>query len=292
MRSMTGFGRGEASSGRWRVVAEASGVNRKQRDISVSLPPSLGELEPKVRRRAEESVSRGRVNLRVSLDSSGEGQGNQLVLDRALARQYVEALRSLAEGGGVDLEIAPGDLIRAPGVFQVEDPAPPAEEILPALLEAVVAALAGLEAMQREEGGHLRRDLEARLETLLGDAAEIRRLAPGVVEQHRETLFSRLREAGLPVDLDDERVLREVALFAERCDISEELTRIGSHAAQFRRYLDGEEPPGRPLDFLCQELNRELNTIGSKANDAGIAKHVVQARTELEKIREQVQNVQ
>jgi uncharacterized protein (TIGR00255 family) len=146
--------------------------------------------------------------------------------------------------------------------------------------------------MQTQEGEHLRADLIARLNTIEEEARQIAKLSPKVPAAHRENLMKRLRESGLEVDLDDDRVLKEIGLFADRCDISEELTRIDSHLAQFRTYLENDEPVGRSLDFLCQEFNRELNTIGSKANDADIAQGIVRSKTELEKIREQVQNVQ
>ncbi|HEY8961378.1 MAG TPA: DUF1732 domain-containing protein [Luteolibacter sp.] len=147
-------------------------------------------------------------------------------------------------------------------------------------------------AMRLSEGEHLKEDLLARLAVLEAFAATISTYAPGRPARQREILLKRLREAGLDLDPNDERVLKELAVFAERCDISEELTRLSSHFRKFRDYLDAAEPPGRALDFLCQELFREFNTIGSKANDAGIAQAVVEAKTELEKVREQVQNVE
>ncbi len=152
--------------------------------------------------------------------------------------------------------------------------------------------MAQLAKMQVDEGAHLRADLQARLDQIVAEIAEIRHLAPRVPPAYRQNLVKRLAESGLALDLDDERLLREIAVYAERCDITEELTRLDSHVALFRVYLASEEPMGRSLDFLCQEIHREINTVGSKANDATIARHVVNAKTELEKIREQVQNVQ
>ena len=146
--------------------------------------------------------------------------------------------------------------------------------------------------MQQQEGEHLRSDLLARIENIVAEVSKIEKLAPTVKESYRDSLHTRLAEAGLDVDLNDERLLREIGIFAERCDISEEITRIESHVTQFRSYIESDDPAGRPLDFLCQEFNRELNTIGSKANDAAIAQGVVNSKTELEKIREQVQNIQ
>jgi len=289
---MTGFGRGEATAGEWMIDVELSGVNRKQVEVSVNLPGSLAELTEEVRRLVSSSVSRGRITAKVVLahgDAAGE---NGLAVDEALARKYVEAARDLSEKTGVEMRLTAADLFRAPGLFQLRETAPDPENLREPLAEAVTRALEQLRAMQVQEGDHLRTDLLARLDGILAETAAIRERAPDVPEAHRRHLAQRLENTGLEIDLDDERLLREIALFAERCDITEELTRLESHAEQFRSYLDSDEPAGRPLDFLCQEFNRELNTIGSKANDAGIAQGIVNAKTELEKIREQVQNVQ
>ncbi len=292
MKSMTGYGHGEASDDTWEITVELSGVNRKQTDISVSLPGRLGDLEPEVRRQIAAAISRGRVNARVGLERRGGGEGQLLRVDESLARQYVEAARRVSEATGAEIRIAAADLFRAPGVFRMEEAEADPEALRGLVEKAVDRALAGLIAMQEEEGRHLRADLDARLTAIAENFEEVRTQAPEVVGIYRRNLFARLEGSGLDLDLDDDRILREIGLFAERCDISEELTRIDSHLNQFRRYFESEEAVGRPLDFLCQELNREFNTIGSKANDAGIAQRIVIAKTELEKIREQVQNVQ
>jgi len=147
-------------------------------------------------------------------------------------------------------------------------------------------------AMRASEGGHLKKDTLDRLSSLESEAKEIEVYSPTVLNKYRENLHKRLQESGLEIDLTDERLLKEIGLFAEKCDISEEITRLDSHFIKFREYLDSDQPAGRSLDFLCQELNREFNTIGSKANDAQLAQHVVNAKTQLEKIREQIQNVE
>ncbi|NNE92066.1 MAG: YicC family protein [Verrucomicrobiales bacterium] len=289
MRSMTGFGRGDATSGNWTVTVELSGVNRKQVDISVNLPNRLSELEPETRKLLGAAISRGRINARILLDHGGIGD-TRLEVDEALAAEYVAAAKKLLSE---EVEICPADLYRAPGVFKIEDITPEPEELRDPLHEALAGALDELSTMQEKEGANLREDLEARIDTIESEIDGVRDHSRTVVENYRANLFKRLSESGLEnLDLDDERVLREIGIFAERSDISEELTRIDSHLGQFRNYFASDEPVGRPLDFLCQELNREFNTIGSKANDAGIAQRIVNAKTELEKIREQVQNVQ
>jgi uncharacterized protein (TIGR00255 family) len=166
------------------------------------------------------------------------------------------------------------------------------EEAWQAIEPALLAALAGLTMMRETEGSHLKTDFLARLDTLGSFAGKIASEAPARPARQRELLAKRLREAGLDLDPADERVAKELALFADRCDVSEELTRLDSHFSKFREYLEATDAPGRALDFLCQEMFREFNTIGAKANDAGIAQTIVEAKTELEKIREQVQNLE
>jgi len=291
MRSMTGFGRGEATAKGWKVDVELSGVNRKQADISVNLPAALLELEAEARNLLSKAVSRGRIGAKVSLSHTDTSE-NRLLFDEDLARQYVEAAKRLSEQTGIETRITAADLFRAPGIFKIDELGASPDEVREALMTALESALSQLVRMQRDEGAHLRADLEARLDSIVREVEGITALAPLVAPGHRQILMKRLSESGLELDLGDERLLREIAFFAERCDVTEELTRLASHVSLFRSYLASDEPMGRNLDFLCQELNRELNTIGSKANDAGIARCVVHSKTELEKIREQVQNVQ
>lgn len=288
---MTGFGRGEATVDQWKINVELSGVNRKQIDVSVNLPSALVELEGDIRRSVTESISRGRIGVRVNLEHTGN-RAAKLAFDEELARQYIEAAKTLSALGEIETRLTAADLFRAPGLFRLEDSEVDASDLLDTLLEAVGDGLNRLSEMQTQEGEHLRADLIARLNAIEEEVRQIAELSPKVPATHRENLMKRLHESGLEVALDDDRVLKEIGLFADRCDISEELTRIDSHLAQFRTYLESDEPVGRPLDFLCQEFNRELNTIGSKANDADIAQGIVRSKTELEKIREQVQNVQ
>ena len=294
MKSMTGFGRGEAGNRALRCAVELSSVNRKQSDIDVRLPRELASLEPEVRRLVSPALSRGRLQVGITVEAD-RSSATTLTVDHALARQYAAALakmdRELCGGSGAPPAVA--SLLRAPGVFTLTESAPaPPDQAWPVIAAALDKALAAWERARSREGAHLRKDLTARLTTLQRLAASIRREAPRVPRLHREALMKRLEEAGLPVALDDERLIREIALFADRADISEELARLEGHFTEFRRLLALTEPSGRSMDFLCQELHREFNTIGSKAGHAGIAHSVVAAKTEVERIREQVQNVE
>lgn len=291
MRSMTGFGRGNATTGSWRIEVEISGVNRKQADIGINLPAPIAELESDLRQLLSSSISRGRVSMKLTLISES-GSDSSLAFDKQMARQYVEAARAISEETGIETRITAADLFRAPGLFKIVEAQVEPADVRDAALSAAKSALAQFIQMQEHEGENLKSDLASRISSIESHAAEIKELAPKVPETQRQNLHGRLKDSGLSIDLNDDRILKEIALFAERCDITEELTRLDSHIGQFRKYLDSKEPMGRPIDFLCQELNRELNTIGSKANDAAIAQRIVNSKTELEKIREQVQNVQ
>ena len=220
------------------------------------------------------------------------GASTSIRVDGALARAFHDAFVELGRAVGHAVLPAAADYLRQPGIIALGGGEIDAEQAWLAVEPALAAALTGLAAMRETEGRHLLADFLARLDLLAGHAATIAADAPGRLVRQRELLGRRLRDAGLDLDPADERVVKELALYADRCDVSEELTRLDSHFAKFREYLAGGEAPGRALDFLCQEMFREFNTIGSKANDAGIAQTIVEAKTELEKIREQVQNLE
>lgn len=291
MHSMTGFGRGEAIADGvvWR--AELSSVNRKQLELVVHLPRELADLEIPLRNKLAEKLSRGRVQLNVHADR-GTGVSTTLRVDEALAKQYADALRRMATTLGVGPALTASEMTRWPGVFTLEQSEWAAEQAFPHIEKAVNAALTQMLIMRQTEGANLKADINMRLDALQGMLATVRELSPQVAGRHRDALRQRLADAGLPLPLDDERLVKEIGLFADRCDISEEQARAASHITQFRAYMDSGEPVGRSLDFLSQELFREVNTMGSKANDATLAQLVVRAKTELEKIREQVQNIE
>ena len=288
---MTGFGRGSAATDAWHVTTEISAVNRKQAEIVVQAPRELNELEGRIRKTVLGVVSRGRIQVSINLERA-EGTAAAIRVDAALAHAFHDAFIELGKTVGHPLLPTASDYLRQPGIISTGGGEIDPEQAWAAIEPALNEALTALAAMRESEGTHLKQDFLARLETLVSFVGKIAAEAPGRPIRQRELLAKRLRDAGLDLDPADERVARELALFADRCDISEELTRLDSHFAKFREYLDAAEPPGRALDFLCQELFREFNTIGSKANDASIAQTIVEAKTELEKIREQVQNVE
>ena len=289
---MTGYGITEVNRPPWRCGVEIHSVNRKQLDVVVNLPKHLVALERAVRQLVQERCVRGRISVIVRLEGEDETNWDWALLkvNRGLADEYARLYQGLREA--MPVPVAPLDLVRAPGVFELREKEIDASVVWPVVELAVVQALDQLVTSREEEGRYLASVLEEGRVQLGRVIGAMRGRAPAVVERYRETLRMRLAEAGLPLPLDDERVMREIGLFAERADISEELARLESHRAQLLQYLRSEEAVGRSLDFIAQELNRELNTIASKANDAMLTQLVVEGKTEVERIREQVQNIE
>ena len=291
LKSMTGFGEGVASAAGLRVAVEISSVNRKQLDVNISLPRTLGALDAQVQNRVRQEFSRGRISGIVRVEAA-DGSAGTVKIDSKLAAQYVDGIRAIAKKLKLADDLGAATLTRLPGLVSVEQDDLDTDHVSDVLDGAMDKALRGLAKMRATEGKALAADLRERLALLEAVMKNIGGLSGNVVKIHREKLFQRLEEAGLEDLANDERMVRELALFADRCDISEELTRLKSHLAQARKLLRSIEPAGRTLDFLCQELFREINTVGSKANEVEITRQVVAFKTELERIREQVQNVE
>ena len=293
--SMTGFGRGEASGGGVKIVVELSTVNRKQFDCNVSMPRELGSLESKLHALVHAQVTRGYVKGLVSVAASAsEGAGGgAAVLDTARIGAQVAALRAAAAKLGLPDDLTASALLRLPDVFRPsvlpEDPV----EVWPLIERAAQESLKSMAEMRRREGLALEKDLCKRFAALEKVSKRIAKLAPEVPKAYQAILERRLAELlGSGAAADPALVAREVAVFADRCDVSEELTRLASHFAQVTKNLDAGDACGRTLDFLCQEMFREINTTGSKANDAEISKLVIAFKAGLEAAREQVQNVE
>jgi uncharacterized protein (TIGR00255 family) len=289
--SMTGFGRGEASAGGVKIIVELSTVNRKQFDCNVSLPRELGSLESKLHALIHAQVTRGYVKGLVSVSATGDAAGGGLNVEQIAAQ--VAALRAAAKQLGLADDLTAAALLRLPDVLRPKVLPDDPMEIWPLLERAAAAALQSLAEMRRREGGALEADLRRRFDGLKAVGAKIAALAPAVPKAYQAILARRLAELlGAGAAVDPALVAREVAVFADRCDVSEELTRLASHFEQVGKVLAGGEACGRTLDFLCQELFREINTTGSKANDAEISRLVIDFKAGLEAAREQVQNVE
>jgi len=290
---MTGYGRGDCSQDGFKITVELSSVNRKQSEISVNLPREMEMLEAQIRDAINRHIARGRLTVRVSLHAGAGNLSARLHLNAPLAKAYARELNKLAKelklAGGVTLD----HLVRAPGVLQTDEEIAEAEDFWPAVEKALTKALATLVKMREREGQHLAEDLTERVGIMRRAVKTVEENAPKVAERYRDQLLARIKSAGLEAPVaDDDRLLKEVVYFADRSDITEELTRLQSHFQQFEDSVKSKEPVGRTLDFLAQEMNREINTIGSKANDSLISREVVTLKTELEKFREQAMNVE
>jgi uncharacterized protein (TIGR00255 family) len=293
MKSMTGYGRGDCSQDGFKVTVELSSVNRKQSEIALNLPREMEMLEAQIRDLLNRYIARGRLTVRVSLHAGASISAARMHLNIPLAKAYARELNRLSRQLRLPGSVTLDHLARAPGVFQTDEQLAVEEDFWPAVEKALKKALAGLLAMREREGAHLARDLERRVALMRKAVAAIQKNAPKVARRYREQLLERIKTAGLEApDVEDERLLKEVVYFADRSDISEELTRLQSHFRQFDGCRKSKEPIGRMLDFLAQEMNREANTIGSKANDSLISRQVVTLKAELERFREQAQNVE
>ncbi len=292
LRSMTGYGRGQATEHGITVTVEMSGVNRKTLDLVCALPRSLQSLEPRILAVIQERITRGRISLDVSIDYGAASQRQRVQFNHALAAAYVDTLREQARALKLDGSLSLDVLVQLPGVVNVAPPQADLDAVWSVMAQAVRRALRAFEQMRRKEGKALQSDLQARIQLLKSRVTDIRKQAPNVVKQYRTQLGKRLAEAGWQKALQDDRLVRELALFADRSDISEELTRLDSHIKQAMQMTRSRQATGRSLDFMAQEMLREINTVGSKGHDARLLHHVVEFKAELERIREQVQNIE
>jgi uncharacterized protein (TIGR00255 family) len=292
LRSMTGFGRGTATDQGLRCEVEVSSVSRRQLDVHVTVPAELRVLESRVQEEVAQALSRGRVLVDISVQGSARRRETSVRVDERLAATYVKTLRAAAKRLGLVDDLSAYLLLTLPGVLHNEPFEGGTEGVWPVVHKALSQGLARMRAMREREGASLQADLQERLNGLRQHLAEIRTVAPGVATRYREILLRRLAEANLPLSADDPRVLKEMAFFAERSDISEEITRLESHFQQAEQLFAGGGAVGKTLDFLAQEMHREINTIGSKANETEITRHVVAFKAELERWREQVQNIE
>lgn len=292
MKSMTGYGRGECSRHGVKITVELNSVNRKQSDITINLPRELIELEPRIRDIINTRVARGRLNVAVGYHPAADKPRAQVQVNMAVAKAYLQATKKLHRELGIDGSITLDSILRAPGVVNVVEAETDAASLGPLVETALNRALDQLVKMREREGKHLAADLNKRLTLLRDGVVRISAEAPNVAKRYQQQLHTRIKNSGVELPLDDERLLKEVVIFADRADITEELTRLASHLDQFADCLASGQPVGRTLDFLSQEMGREINTIGSKANDIAITQTVVTLKAELEKIREQVQNIE
>lgn len=288
---MTGYGKGEASAPNGLFLVEIRSVNHRYGEISVRLPRSFYALENEVKRQAAALLKRGKIDISVQWEETASAAAAQQ-LDMVVARGYYDAYARLAKELNLPQDAAPSFIMSQKGVMKEVAGTLDETEMQPHLLAAVQAAVVALDVMRISEGEALAKDLQERRKQVAEWSKLIGERTPQMVIDYRQKLKSRLDQLLEGAEMDESRLAQEVALLADRSDITEELVRLASHFNQFDEALRSSEPVGRKLDFLMQEMNREVNTIGSKSNDAGITNLVIQIKAEMEKMREQVQNVE
>lgn len=290
---MTGFGRGEFQDEKRNIIVEIKSVNHRYADVNVKMPRRYSFVEDKVKAKVKEEAKRGKLEVSIMVENLAESDLN-IKLNKDVARQYLESLNELKETFDVDGSVTLQYLSSLPDVIKAIPDVEDEEEITKAILAAVGSALAGLEEMRAVEGEKLAKDLIAKGDTIKGLLDQIEKRAPEVPKAYAEKLKNRIEEllAG-SVQVPQDRIMLEAAIFADKCAIDEEITRLNSHIQQLKSIItQSTQPDGKKLDFLVQEMNREANTIGSKANDIEITNLMLQIKAEIEKVREQVQNIE
>jgi len=291
LKSMTGFGAGRARAGEEEISVEVRAVNHKHLEVKVRLPRELSALEPAVLRAVRARCVRGAVDVLVRR-SAATATGAAPTVDAPMARAWREAFRAVSRAAELPDTPTASQIASQPGVVRMEEPVTDLAVAEGALETALAEALAALAAMREREGRALEVDLSARLERVGTLTGEVAQLAPRTVEAYRARLRERVTDLLQGAAVDEARLVQEVAFFAERTDVAEEATRLQAHLAAFRSFLSGSEPAGRRMDFLVQEMHREVNTTGSKSQSTEISSRIVELKAELERIREQVQNVE
>ncbi|PYG87633.1 uncharacterized protein (TIGR00255 family) [Ruminiclostridium sufflavum DSM 19573] len=292
VRSMTGFGRGTYSEQGKEFTVEIKSVNHRYIDFYIKLPRQIAFLEERVREIVSKSLYRGKVDIFISLEDRSE-DSKSVTLDEALADAYIQAVEKLRDKYNLVDDISVALVSRFPDVLRIEKTEDDEEQLWKVLSCALETAVSSLIQMREKEGNELRASLLQKADIMQDIISKISDRSPEVVLEYKQKLESRIRDLLNQQTIDENRIAMEVAIFADKCSIDEELVRLGSHLIQLREILGiQKQPVGRKLDFLVQEINREINTIGSKSNDILITKNVLELKSETEKIREQIQNIE
>jgi len=288
---MTGYGAAKGTSEKIEISVEIKSVNNRYLDCSIKLPRVFNSFEEQLKAIVQSNISRGKVDVYISIDSSSAND-IEIKINKPLVEAYVNALRTIAWENELSSDIRVADLTRFPDILQAEKRELDSEKLSGDIGSVLKTALSDFNDMRLREGVILCNDISARLDEIEKLAETVAALSPKIVEEYRKKLETRMNEILQTANIDESRILTEAALFADRVSINEETVRLRSHVAQLRDLLKSEEPIGRKIDFLVQEFNREANTIGSKGNDTEMSKAIVDLKAEIEKIREQAQNIE
>ena len=291
IKSMTGYGGSKGEINAIGVTAELKSVNNRYLDVSVRLPKSCLFAEEAVRAAVAEHISRGKVDVFITVDTS-KAEEAVIKVNEPLAAAYLKAVQGVAETYGLSGELTALNLVRFPEVLSTDKTDTDRDAVAEAITSVLSQALEEFDAMRAREGNKLYEDIGEKLSGLEEKVAYVEQRSPETVTEYREKLLTRMREVLADASVDESRILQEAAIYADKVAVDEEMVRLKSHISQFRLLLEGGSPVGRKLDFLVQEMNREANTTGSKCADSAIARTVIDMKAELEKIREQIQNIE
>ena len=291
IKSMTGFGAGDAETADFKVHIEVKAVNQRFLETNYHMPYSMNMFENQLTKKIKEYASRGKLDINIRFQDLRD-KAVTVKVDKGLVAAYGQALQEISSQLELSAPVTAAQIASYPDVLKLNEENADLEAAQPVLMQAMEQALASFAAMREAEGQNIQRDLLARVGTLENFVGELEKLAPEIVAAYRQRLENLLTEYLAKEDIEESRLIQEVALFTDKVNYTEETVRLRSHFDQFRQIITAGEPVGRKLDFLIQEMNREINTVASKANSAGAAQFVVDVKSEIEKIREQIQNIE
>ena len=290
IKSMTGYGKSNMSKNLREYQVEIKSVNHRYLDVSVKMPRSLSYLEEEIKKAVSSKLTRGKVDVFITFNNNSL-EGRDIKINTEIARMYIKELRNLAESEGIVADIPVTEISKLPDVLTIQNNQDD-ETIKNELLEVTNKAIENLVEMRKVEGEKIAQDLLVRIQDIEEKVKKISSLSTGLIEEYVVKLNTRIKELLQDQEIDEARLAQEVVIYADKCSIEEEVTRLNSHIYQFRELLQTNEAVGKKLDFMIQEMNRETNTIGSKANNLEITNEVINMKTQLENIREQVQNIE
>ncbi len=291
LKSMTGYGRNEAVTDGKKILVEIKSVNHRYSDYNIKLPRHMGFLEDKIRKYVSSCVTRGKVDIYINVEYY-ETADKEIILNKEIAKNYIEVLKQLRDEFSLEDDITVSKVAQNPDIFLIERVEEDEDKLWESVKCVLDKALTAFVEMRSREGERIERDLRERIEYMGKLAKQIEERSPQTVKEYSDRLYEKIKEVLDGREIDESRILTEVAIYADKVAVNEETVRLASHFEEFYSIIDSGEPAGRRLDFLIQEINREVNTIGSKAGDIDIAKTVVTLKGEIEKLREQIQNIE
>lgn len=290
IKSMTGYGKGNLSENSRNYQVEIKSVNHRYLDISVRMPRTLSYLEEKIKQEISSKVKRGKIDVFITFENNS-AEGKEIKINTEIAKIYISELKELANSQNINSNIEVTEISKFPDVLSIQNTQDD-EQIEKEILEATNAAVSKLIEMRQIEGTKIAEDLNNRIQDIQQKIEKISSLSTGLIEEYVVKLESRIKEILVNQEIDKARLAQEVVIYADKCSVEEEITRLNSHIAQFQKLLNSNDAIGKKLDFIIQEMNRETNTIGSKANNLEITNGVIDIKTQIENIREQVQNIE